>query len=286
MKDISIIIPHKNTPELLKRCLNSIPVLRNVEIIVIDDNSNRNIVDFNNYPGSERLDIKIIYTSKGNGAGYARNIGLANAEGKWIIFADADDFFAKNAFDIFNQYTDSDYDVIFFNAEGVMSNDTLIPSKRTDYYRKMVLDSDINAIRYKSSVPWAKMIRHRTIREYDIKFDETIVANDAFFSCILGVNAKKVGKDLHTVYFCTEEDTSLKMKIQSKNDRVTRYLVTMKCNRYLKKRGLNDYYNYPGVWLFKSSKIKDWLPLRYLIHYLLFFKKKAITDAYWFLRYN
>ena len=34
----SIIIPHKNSAILLKRCLDSIPQRNDIEIIVVDDN--------------------------------------------------------------------------------------------------------------------------------------------------------------------------------------------------------------------------------------------------------
>ena len=42
----SIIIPHKNTPRLLERCLYSIPTWDEIQIIIIDDNSNSESVDF------------------------------------------------------------------------------------------------------------------------------------------------------------------------------------------------------------------------------------------------
>ena len=45
MINYSIIIPHKNIPNLLQRCLDSIPNREDVQIIVVDDNSDPNIVD-------------------------------------------------------------------------------------------------------------------------------------------------------------------------------------------------------------------------------------------------
>ena len=50
----SIIIPHKDIPDLLQRCLDSIPVRDDVEVIVVDDNSNTQKVDFGHFPGLER----------------------------------------------------------------------------------------------------------------------------------------------------------------------------------------------------------------------------------------
>lgn len=102
----SIIIPHKNTPRLLERCLCSIPTWDEIQIIIIDDNSNSESVDFSHFPGNGRKNTEILFTKEGKGAGYARNIGLSHARGKWIIFADADDFFTADCFTILNEYMD------------------------------------------------------------------------------------------------------------------------------------------------------------------------------------
>ena len=93
MINYSIIIPHKNIPKLLQRCLNSIPQRDDLEIIVVDDNSDPSIVDFGQFPGAGRSDVSFFFDKSGKGAGRARNIGLQHAQGKWLLFADADDFF-------------------------------------------------------------------------------------------------------------------------------------------------------------------------------------------------
>lgn len=46
----SIIIPHKNIPQLLQRCLDSIPIRDDVQVIVVDDNSDTDKVNFDNFP--------------------------------------------------------------------------------------------------------------------------------------------------------------------------------------------------------------------------------------------
>lgn len=42
-KNLSIIIPHYNTPDLLEKLINSIPHKNDIQIIVIDDNSNQQL---------------------------------------------------------------------------------------------------------------------------------------------------------------------------------------------------------------------------------------------------
>ena len=39
MYNYSFIIPHKNCPDLLQRCVDSIPERDDVQVIVVDDNS-------------------------------------------------------------------------------------------------------------------------------------------------------------------------------------------------------------------------------------------------------
>ena len=67
----TIIIPHKNIPLLLQRCLDSVPLRNDVQIIVVDDGSSSNVVDFTNFPGTDRENVEIIFTKDGKGAGYA-----------------------------------------------------------------------------------------------------------------------------------------------------------------------------------------------------------------------
>jgi glycosyltransferase involved in cell wall biosynthesis len=81
----SIIIPHKNIPALLQRCLNSIPRREDIQIIVVDDNSDSNIVDFEHFPGMDEPCVDVVFTKEGKGAGYARNVGLSKAKGKWLF---------------------------------------------------------------------------------------------------------------------------------------------------------------------------------------------------------
>jgi hypothetical protein len=52
MSAINIIIPHKNSPELLQRLLDSIPETDGVRVIIVDDGSDSKIVDFTHFPGN------------------------------------------------------------------------------------------------------------------------------------------------------------------------------------------------------------------------------------------
>ena len=56
----SIIIPHKDIPGLLMRCLRSIPVSENIQVIVVDDNSVGADTYLDRYPELSRPLFKVI----------------------------------------------------------------------------------------------------------------------------------------------------------------------------------------------------------------------------------
>ncbi|MCS2907009.1 glycosyltransferase [Phocaeicola vulgatus] len=232
----SIIIPHKNTPRLLERCLCSIPTWDEIQIIIIDDNSNSESVDFSHFPGNGRKNTEILFTKEGKGAGYARNIGLSHARGKWIIFADADDFFTADCFTILNEYMDSPHEVIYFNVRFVMSDNPSQESRRGTYYTNFFNDvNPENKLRYQSQVPWGKMIRRSFLSTFHIQFDETRIANDVYFSCLVGIYAPKATTDRRIIYYCTESGQSLAMSKQDRESLIIRFNASMKCNRLLRQ---------------------------------------------------
>jgi len=102
--------------------------------------ANSESVDFSHFPGNGRKNTEILFTKEGKGAGYARNIGLSHARGKWIIFADADDFFTADCFTILNEYMDSPHEVIYFNVRFVMSDNPSQESRRGTYYTNFFND--------------------------------------------------------------------------------------------------------------------------------------------------
>ena len=192
----SIIIPHKDIPDLLVRCLRSIPVSEDIQVIVVDDNSTGADTYLGKYPELSRPYQEFIRTTKGGGAGYARNVGLDYAKGKWILFADADDFFVDDMYDIICSYVDSEADVIYFKNKAVLSDDISIASYRDRHVNKIIdqylTDSDEWPVRFKLPAPWGKMIKGSLVGKHNIRFDEVMYANDVHFSLLVGYYAENI----------------------------------------------------------------------------------------------
>ena len=110
----TVIIPHRNTPDLLERCLKSIPERADIQVLVVDDNSDEQYISSVREACAGRSNAQLIETHEGLGAGYARNVALEQADSKWLLFADADDYFLSDAWQHFDRHLDDSEDVIFF----------------------------------------------------------------------------------------------------------------------------------------------------------------------------
>jgi glycosyltransferase involved in cell wall biosynthesis len=117
MINYSIIIPHKNIPKLLQRCLDSIPVRDDVQVIVVDDNGDLDVVDFSNFPQWSGENYETYFSKTTLFAGGARNVGMQYARGTWIVYLDADDLFTPQINAAFDKYKSSEADYIRFRLE-------------------------------------------------------------------------------------------------------------------------------------------------------------------------
>ena len=90
---VSIVVPVYNVAKYLKRCVDSLikQTYDNIEIILVDDGStdgSSSICD--DYAKTNSM-IKVIHKVNG-GLSSARNCGLDNSSGTYIIFVDSDDW--------------------------------------------------------------------------------------------------------------------------------------------------------------------------------------------------
>ena len=234
----SIIIPHYNIPDLLMRCLKSIPISEDIQVIVVDDNSPDADTYLERYPELSRPYLEFIRSTKGGGAGYARNVGLKHAKGKWLLFADADDFYVDNMYDIISAHVESNADVIYFQKQAVYSDEINRKSPRGGYI-DTIMDiylktGDELPVRTRYAVPWAKMIKRCLVEKYNIRFEEIMYSNDALFSTYVGFYAKIIEAIDTVLYVVTAREGSVTSEFCKKPDELrTRADVAFRSDRFL-----------------------------------------------------
>ena len=95
---ISIIVPVYKVEEYLKRCIESImgQSYQNIEIILVDDGSPDNCPEMCDEFAKQDDRIKVVHKKNG-GLSDARNVGLENASGKYVMYVDSDDYIELDA---------------------------------------------------------------------------------------------------------------------------------------------------------------------------------------------
>ncbi|MEK8215865.1 glycosyltransferase family 2 protein [Paenibacillus sp. FSL L8-0463] len=114
MNDIllSIVIPTYNLGNLIKGTLDSLvkQSVKNFEVVIIDDGSTDKTVNFVEEYKSD-LNLKII-SQENSGVSFARNRGIEEASGEYILFLDGDDYVSEKLVERINSNKDHLADVI------------------------------------------------------------------------------------------------------------------------------------------------------------------------------
>lgn len=134
MAKFSVVIPVYNVEQYIKECLESVvqQKVRDLEVIIVDDGSTDG-------SGQICIEYKEKYSNvryirqKNAGLGAARNRGLIQAQGEYVIFLDSDDYWCGDCM-IRLQEALLKYpwlDILYFDAEVVYESDAI---SRNDSY--------------------------------------------------------------------------------------------------------------------------------------------------------
>lgn len=125
MPKISIIVPVYNTEKYLVQCFESLinQTFSDIEIICVNDGSDDNSLKILEEYAQKDERIKI-FSQKNQGAGVARNFGMAKAKAEYIMFCDSDDFYELQMCEkMFKEITENNVDICFCNSNYVQKNE-------------------------------------------------------------------------------------------------------------------------------------------------------------------
>jgi glycosyltransferase involved in cell wall biosynthesis len=138
---VSVVIPVYNSQEYISDCLDSVlsQTYKNYEIIAIDDGSTDDSLDIlKTY--QKNKGIKLFHIDN-SGQSVARNIGIENAKGKYLVFVDSDDYWPRNTLEVAVSLAEKEnLDMVFFDG------DTFVDQKITDAPKKEHLTKYFNTV--------------------------------------------------------------------------------------------------------------------------------------------
>lgn len=196
MVQLSVIVPVYNVEKYIEKCLNS--VIENdlghseLEIIVVDDESPDQSVALINSTFGNLSFVKII-SQKNKGLGGARNTGIANSAGQYLLFLDSDDWLLPNTLkSIVAQALSAQVDVLEFAAQGVDPNGKIVYQYQTTTSGQSFDGvSYYNKVRYMNSA-CNKLYRRKFLTDNSLYFLERIFIEDFEFNTRVFLKAEKV----------------------------------------------------------------------------------------------
>lgn len=188
MPCLSVIVPVYNVEKYLRQCIDSViqQHIEDMELILVDDGSIDSSPQICDDYANKYNSIKVIHKTNG-GASSARNLGLKEAKGEYIIFLDSDDWWnpSVNVESILKTMQDNvDIDMVLFSSYDYIAGvgyfqrnehknlQCIDASSVKKYYLSLLENGNLEVAAY------TKILRRDFLLENDLYFNTELVCED------------------------------------------------------------------------------------------------------------
>lgn len=224
MPKFSIIIPVYNVEKYIKKCLDSVfsQTYKDYEVIVVNDGTKDNSMNI-----VKEYDVKII-NQKNQGLSEARNVGLKNAKGEYILFLDSDDYIEKDLLKELDKSISNKPDVVRFQIQEVYE-DKVNKFEEESFSNKTGEDAFSIICNYHFvENAWAYLYKKSYLEKNNFIFKKGTIHEDFGLIPLVIIKAKIVNSISYIGYNYVQRDGSI---MSQKNYEKT-------------KKKVNDFYNH------------------------------------------
>lgn len=230
MKDflVTVVLPIYNVEKYLDRCMESVTnqTYKNLEIIMVDDGATDSCPQKCDEWARKDERVKVIH-KKNAGLGMARNTGIENATGDYIVFFDSDDYIELNTIErTVKSAKEYKSDIVTFGFSFVGNNGSVkksvIPTGEFEEYRgediRLVFLPDLLAqgeqgkhIKNLWLSAWVNMYSMDLIRRANWRFvsERKIISEDVYSLLDLYSEVNSISIVSEALYMYCENDGSL-----------------------------------------------------------------------------
>ncbi len=312
-------MPVYNGARFLEKAVQGISAqdYKSIEFIAVDDGSSDNSLEKLKLL-TRGITTTVIHKENG-GISSARNMGLDEARGKYIVFVDQDDSIPKDYIsNLVKAAEDSNADMV---VGGTL--ETIDGTKITR--RDLTEDAPYSLLR--NTAPWGRIFLRSLIEDNNIRFMDTRVSEDFYFNimCITYAKNPKVIKQSGYVWKIDPKseshsnmtrldggrttdvlkvlDRSLRDMDQDKRDKNIDYMLLKHCVWYLlftckgaDKEDIKDTCDRITLWL--DTNIKDYktccghkmgspggetFKIRFIVRFMVFLKRSGLLLKFLYL---
>ena len=224
MTAVSIIIPVYNVEKYLEKCLDSAlsQSLKDIEIVLVNDGSKDSSPQICEKYANNDTRIKLIHQENA-GLSAARNTGLANSSGEYILFLDSDDYICSDACEkLYEAAKELDCDIVAANEIKVI-NGKEVPGERRKLPEKKVVSGRefyVTSLRLGGISPCVQfsLYRRSFIEQARLHFKVGIFHEDELWTPQALLKAQRLAcLDLPFYYHLCRDNSITQTKDQTKN---------------------------------------------------------------------
>ena len=201
MIELSIIVPVYNVEKYVHACLESIFKQElddaSFEVIIVNDGSTDRSMEMIEYIISQHRNITVI-NQENRGLSIARNNGIANAKGKYILMPDSDDLLIENSLKpLLEIALESQADLIVADFKSMTDNEieqtntSLLQLEMFNYREKTGEELFLEDLNPYHCYVWRTLYRNDFLKENNMSFVPGIYIQDVPFTHECYLKAKK-----------------------------------------------------------------------------------------------
>lgn len=211
---VSVIVPIYNVEAYLPACLKSIvgQTLRDIEIILVDDGSTDGSPEIARRFAAGDSRIRLV-SQANSGQAVARNVGIAKAQGDYIVFVDSDDWIEPDMLEVLYRnirQEKSDFVQCRFEFDNPQKGTRSVYGRefgRPVMEGKEILE-DAMMVRNILVAPVIKMYDRRFLLDNNLFFESGIVNEDTLYAIVISACARKVSFVNRVFYHAIEREGS------------------------------------------------------------------------------
>ena len=256
---VSIIIPVYNTEQYLPRCIDSIlgQSFTDFELLLIDDGSTDGSAKICDAYAEKDSRIRVLHKENG-GVSSARNLGLNEAKGEWVVFVDSDDWISDNCIKLLTEpLRNKEFDIVVgdYRIIGEFPYNLELSLPEGAYHETGITHTFCNGGIYIMS--WNKLYRKEFLLKNQLAFEEGKVHEDEILAFEISCLEKSFYVVKSVTYYYRIRENSI-ATIKDRHLKLQRYIAVFqsikeKVKRYEKVDGIYDHY------LFFIRRVFRWI---------------------------
>ncbi|WP_178299625.1 glycosyltransferase family 2 protein [Fibrobacter sp. UWT2] len=242
---ISIIVPIHNAALTLTKCVNSLTsqTFKNIEVLLINNGSTDDSWSACLELASKDSRVKAIGLSE-KGVSSARNRGIQESIGDYVMFVDADDWVDNNVCELFvNENRLHNYDLFCFSAQYHKENSSLksflfaqnvqlLSENQKEELQIKVFAPEAPCFNYKTNTrflgsAWGKIYKKDVLIKHDLHFSsETIISEDVLFNTLALDHFDRIGYSRNCFYHYEQQTNSAQSRYRPDSEKYFDFVIT------------------------------------------------------------